>query len=502
MVSFSILFIFLKAPVQAQDVFSAEAEVTDCNGASAQEHELTMARLAELKKVSIDIENQYQKDLLRCPQPPGGAACRKAAWNKRDASRVELDIKKSDENARHDKAMVDVDLKFCHPARSSRRAAAVPAEKTDDYTNQDGSPLLKGGVSKTAGEPSFDGGVPESGYGDGAQTASPQEKESESPPAGTVSPPLALLRDALNMLAPHYDITRPNEGLKVVKDVLVGMALGRILNGVPGAAKKFFGKAGEEVAEEVGSAGERLGLPKNGGEPPLAGEPAAGGASQNPLRGGLSDTTGELPGTGGNPITPTWGNTSPSLPAQLNSWSNPPPGVPVPSFLKTTPRPIFLQEMPSSCVEACVKMVAETVKRRSLPENFLRQIARGNGFNPKYSQLTGTIPTEIPNLLNIVGVKNTGFVVATVDDVAAKTANGYPAIVGISSQVQGHAIIVDAVVGAPGNRFFFIRDPLNLRFFDAGTQSFLRSAGFSNHGVMSEQEFLTQFLKRAVFSNP
>jgi hypothetical protein len=57
-------------------------------------------------------------------------------------------------------------------------------------------------------------------------------------------------------------------------------------------------------------------------------------------------------------------------------------------------------------------------------------------------------------------------------------------------------------VGNPGARFLFVRDPLNLKLIDQSTRQFLTNAGFTNHGVMAEQEFLSQFKGRAIFTNP
>jgi hypothetical protein len=309
-------------------------------------------------------------------------------------------------------------------------------------------------------------------------------------------------------LAPHYDLTKPNEGARIIKDILLGMALGRITSGASGALKTLFGKAGKQVGQELGELGGKLKPPGGVSEPSLGSEVPPSAGSQNPLKGGASEVAGT------EPIAPSWGNPAqppssggaPLVPQ--NSWTNPPPGVTPPKFLSSTPRRAFPQERTNSCALACTKMVADTVTRRSLPESFYQQLARGGGTpggyfpKPNYDPLSGTRVGEIPKLLDFAGVKNSGVVQSTIDEVASRTANGYPAIVGIKSAAQGHALVVDAVVGNPGSRSLFIRDPLNLKLLDQTSRQFLTNAGFTNHGVMAEQEFLSQFEGRAIFTDP
>jgi hypothetical protein len=143
------LCIFVVTPVQAQDVFSANSGGKDCQSASAEEYGVMADHRAALQKESLDIQNQYEKDVLACPQPPGGASCRQAAWDRRVASQVQLHLKKSDENARHDKAMVDIDTTYCHPGHAAQQATA-PSESSNESSNQGQPPLLKGQISETA----------------------------------------------------------------------------------------------------------------------------------------------------------------------------------------------------------------------------------------------------------------------------------------------------------------------------------------------------------------
>lgn len=278
-----------------------------------------------------------------------------------------------------------------------------------------------------------------------------QVAKNEINPSGEVWPPFQAISDALNKLAPHYDMTRPNEGLRVIRDIVINIFLGRIAQGLPGAARSLFGRTGE-----------RWGTRAIPNIPPRTAPPGF-------------------------------------------TWQQLPPGVTIPSILRNTPRPVIPQEAQNSCVQACSRMVAETISRRSWPENFLREISRGpfgeldpNAYNP----LKGTGPEVISKLLDLMGIKNSGLRTVTIEELADAVKSGYPAIAGVRRGTERHAIIVDGVVGVPGNRFFFLRDPINLGFAPPETRLLLEQAGFSTLPVVSESEFVGNFLWEAILTNP
>jgi hypothetical protein len=94
----------------------------------------------------------------------------------------------------------------------------------------------------------------------------------------------------------------------------------------------------------------------------------------------------------------------------------------------------------------------------------------------------------------------------TVDDLAAATKNGDPAIVFLGDPVKGHYVVVDAVIGgSAGNRLLLIRDPWNVDLADPRTRQLMMQAGFINDPALPEQSFLGQFAQGgslAIFSGP
>jgi hypothetical protein len=160
-------------------------------------------------------------------------------------------------------------------------------------------------------------------------------------------------------------------------------------------------------------------------------------------------------------------------------------------------------------------MTAETVLRRSLPESFYRQISRGPwGQNPgRYEPNLGTELTNLADVMKKAGLRprvvgapenpTLADLERSIDHIAQATSQGYPAVVHTGSLAKGHYMVVDAVVGAPGNRHFFLRDPLNLAHVpDAATRQMIIDSGFSNFPVMTEQEFLGAFKGWGVVLQP
>ena len=316
-----------------------------------------------------------------------------------------------------------------------------------------------------------------------------------------------------------YDMTQPNEGLKLMGDILTDMALGHLVSAIPGAVRKLTGKGFENVEKAAAkSAPPAIGIPEAESATGRGGSAVADSTGSATQKASVTETGPSEPL--GNSST---GTSSPSNPGQTaddleqllggnwspehTSWSNPPPGIEVPEYVRSTPRPVYPQEQPYSCAIACVKMVAGTVNRTSLPESWLRSVSHGDvqrwfrtgsGYHPG----RGTFPENIKPLLDLAKVPNSGIRSATVDELAAATGTGYPAIVGVNRGGAGHAMIVDAVVGSPGSRFLVVRDPLNLAHMTVRDRQFLRLTGFSNDAIIPESVFLNSYQGRAIFTHP
>lgn len=257
-----------------------------------------------------------------------------------------------------------------------------------------------------------------------------------------VSPPLAALEKLADQLAPHYHMTRPDEGLRVIKDSLLALGFGA--------------------------------LAKNAG----------------PLLRALVSRTPVSP-----PIAPlNWasGTFAPLMSVRM------PPGLSAPAILKTTPRPLYLQEKITSCSLACVKMMVATVKRESVPESFYRALVRRAPVTttaPLRSSLYGpgqlTTIKEQLDLLRRAGLNPTLATDQTLQDLYNATRSGYPALAHLGDLTDGHSIIVDAVArDAASNWFVFARDPWNLDLLGAGVRQMFEGLGFRNFALYTEQEFL------------
>jgi len=252
-------------------------------------------------------------------------------------------------------------------------------------------------------------------------------------------------------LAPHYDLGNPGDvgrlGVDIIGGYLVNKGLGYVLPFLPAGLSKVFGKTGEPL-------------------PPITALPPA---------------TPEWQIAKGLPSEPTW-----LPPAGLSSeW---PPGVQLPAVIENTWRPVYLQEQPNSCVLACIRMVEGTILRRPVSESTVLQHLPPGAFDPN----VGTQMGVIAHTLQEMGVPaSLQMKYSTIDDLAAAVKDGYPAIVRVGDATSGHGVIVDAVVGQPGNRYFFMRDPLNPAHLEPSLRQVLESnpAGFRNAPILSEQQF-------------
>lgn len=423
-----------------------------------RENALNQKNLMELNKAEIDAKAQEDIGLRNCRDDQG---CKKRVVEDYLAKVREINNQRTLEGARHAKALIDIQ---------------------EGALDEEGQGYLKGRVVQEEGTP------PEA-------------------PSG----PLIDLSNALNELAPHYDMTRPHEGLRIIGDIVTGMGLGYLAKGLgfamKGAVGRLTGKAMQEAAEVATESAPR---PSSWAPPGATAEPPAGAGgrvttgpatSGRPTGGGGAasgtGTPGQIPGGG-----PTGGSLPPGAVVPPRTL---PPGVQVPDVLRNTPRPLYLQQTPSSCGQACIKMVSETVQRRSLPESFYRQLSRGGlGANPGgYAPGVGTQMGNLAQVMQKAGIRATVLSGQTVDDIAAATRNGYPAIARVGTDTAGHFVVVDGVVGSPGNRYLLLRDPLNLAHTpDAATRQLLVDSGFSNMPVVSEQDFVNTFGGWALFVRP
>jgi hypothetical protein len=161
-----------------------------------------------------------------------------------------------------------------------------------------------------------------------------------------------------------------------------------------------------------------------------------------------------------------------------------PAGVKIPAVVLNTPRPVYQQEMSKSCGPACVKMVTETILRKSLPEEVYRTMCQTEVE-------IGTGVEKAAIAMRKVGLNAKVERQQRLQDLAAATENGYPAILHMGPAQDGHALIVDAVVkDLAGNAFVIARDPWNLSKMSAELQSAYKAEKYSNYPVITAEDFL------------
>jgi hypothetical protein len=271
------------------------------------------------------------------------------------------------------------------------------------------------------------------------------------------------VRDALvsttHAMAPQFDMTQSGEGLRYMTTLLTNMGL------------KYLAAAAPAAIQAIAS-GKPVQLPN----PVLTWTPTAGSAAAN-IR--------TLPGR-----TP----------------ASPPPGLRLPTVIADTPRPLQLQESQTSCAPACVKMIVETIMRVTRPESYYQNMANGtNGVCPPgaYQPGTGSGMQWILSLIQQAGINATMQSNQDVGLLQSSVANGYPALVHLGPNANGHSVIVDAVEeDAAKNLWVIGRDPLNMSFVDASGQQFLQDSGFENYFVVDEQDFISAWSGWAIYTKP
>jgi hypothetical protein len=167
-----------------------------------------------------------------------------------------------------------------------------------------------------------------------------------------------------------------------------------------------------------------------------------------------------------------------------------PPGTEIPAAIRSLPRPVYLQESTHSCVLACSKMISETHLGASFPENAIERMVRATG--DAYVPGVGTTPERVREVLwQSGGIQSRLETNVTIDDLAAATANGAPAMVGLRGE---HAVIVDGIVDTATGPMVLVRDPANLGLVhsDLARDNAVR-AGFTNAPAVPLQDFMRDF---------
>ena len=335
-----------------------------------------------------------------------------------------------------------------------------------DYPKSD--ILLKGGISNTDELPPGPGG------GEKLNATLRQTLRNMNDALDPVAGPLQNLSNVLDAIAPHYDMVSHNDtGLRVIQDIMKDAALGHLIGNAPKALRGMVARS-DRAIDTARRAATRTSRAKGWGK---------SAQNHNSGRNAVGNQSTQVLGRGTR--------VAPGHPNYL------PPTLRVPEMLQKTPRPIYLQEESHSCVQACTRMVAHTIKRAHLPEETIRKIT-GKAYTPG----VGTQPEAISKLLGDVGIPNSKLQKVSIDELAKGTEGGYPAIVSYGDK---HASIVDAVVEHGGERFVFMRNPVNPAHLSSKSSQFVHNAGHENFPILREEDFLRSFIdggSQAIFTNP
>lgn len=117
------------------------------------------------------------------------------------------------------------------------------------------------------------------------------------------------------------------------------------------------------------------------------------------------------------------------------------------------------QEEPMSCVVAAGQMIIHTNTGQDLPESGLRD--ESSSMDGGYDPVNGTRFSTLEELLENHGVDASSFGPVSLDELAAATDAGSPAMLAITNgDGSGHAVVVDGYTTNPdGSRTFHVRDP-------------------------------------------
>jgi hypothetical protein len=260
------------------------------------------------------------------------------------------------------------------------------------------------------------------------------------------------LVNATNAMAPKYDMTKSGEGVRYMQDLLIRMGFSYLKAAIPAVMRGI-------------STGEPIQLPS----PIYSWSPRGGGGSE-----GL-----------------------PRLPANL------PPGLQLPRNLLTVPRPLRLQEEAASCGLACVRMLVETVLGVNQPESYYQGIAATDCDPGAYKPGWGAEIDWLQKLTQTIGLHTTIATGQTMDQLDNATRYGFPALVHLGPEKDGHFVVVDGFARDAANNLFVIgRDPTNLALTGAENRQTLLGAGFENYFVDAWDAFRGSWQGQVIYTNP
>jgi hypothetical protein len=245
----------------------------------------------------------------------------------------------------------------------------------------------------------------------------------------------------------------------------VGRGLGYLLENVPAVLKALYGPAARAAVGEISEPG--VGAPR---------APAT------------------VPPAPRSPNSPT-----PVPGVRLFTWDNPPAGATRPPEMNGI-MPVYPQETPTSCGPACARAITSTVRGVDVGESPFRQ-------SPVWTNQGGAWPQQIKAMLDAAGVSNSGVKTGQTLDQLAQGAKNGPIVIGTGQMSQtgslvglGHAKILDGVSGVAPNRFFWVRDPMNLNLEPPLIREFFEAVGFNGHEVIPEVSFSHSFLGEAIYT--
>jgi hypothetical protein len=119
-------------------------------------------------------------------------------------------------------------------------------------------------------------------------------------------------------------------------------------------------------------------------------------------------------------------------------------------------RAVFAQEQAKSCALAATRMVVHTMTRRNIAEAHFRN--RSAYYPGSYDPNVGTPLTNVAQLLREQGI-DASFEYRDVDGLQRAIGTGNPALVSVRTTTGHHALVVDHIAGARGNREIYVRDP-------------------------------------------
>ena len=271
-----------------------------------------------------------------------------------------------------------------------------------------------------------------------------------------VAEPLQKLSSFLDAMAPHYDMTsRNDEGLRVIRDILIDTGMGHLVGNAPRALRAMTAKSDEAIDAARKAITSRR-----------------ANAINSKQAGGFGQAESPLTGNATNNVF------APDHPLYV------PPTLEIPPHIQN--RTLHLQEQSHSCVQACARMVRETIHGDVLTEDWIRMASGAN-----YTPGGGTRPGSIRGLLQQVGVPTKAWTQSSSIETLANGVNGgYPAIVNYGSR---HAVVVDAVINHGGERFIVMRNPANPAVAPANVQLLQQNLGLQNVTVLREADFMPSF---------